>query len=66
MAIAGNVGFGEIKEKDSRGIYGTRRYQWSIKLDKPAASGKLYRDLTAEEQQIFNEYTAAVFGDNLK
>lgn len=62
MSAAGKLGFGETKEEDSRGIYGTRRYQWSIKLDKPAANGKPYRDLTAEEQQIFNEYTTAVFG----
>ena len=64
MSKAGNIGFGETKEEDSRGIYGTRRYQWSIKLDKPAANGKPYRDLTAEEQQIFNKYTTAVFGKN--
>lgn len=63
MSQAGKLGFGETKEEDSRGIYGTRRYQWSIKLDKPAANGKPYRDLTAEEQQIFNEYTTAVFGE---
>lgn len=63
MSKAGNIGFGETKERDSRGIYGTRKYQWSIKLDKPAANGKPYRDLTAEEQQIFNEYTTAVFGE---
>lgn len=64
MTAAGKLGFGETKERDSRGIYGTRKYQWSIKLDKPAANGKPYRDLTAEEQQIFNEYTTAVFGKN--
>lgn len=63
MSQAGKLGFGETKEEDSRGIYGTRRYQWSIKLDKPAENGKPYRDLTAEEQQIFNEYTTAVFGE---
>lgn len=64
MSQAGKLGFGETKEEDSRGIYGTRKYQWSIKLDKPAANGKPYRDLTAKEQQIFNEYTTAVFGKN--
>lgn len=64
MSKAGKVGFGETKEEDSRGVYGTRKYQWSIKLDKPAENGKPYRDLTVEEQQIFNEYTTAVFGEN--
>lgn len=38
MSKAGNISFGETKERDSRGIYGTRKYQWSIKLDKPAAN----------------------------
>lgn len=64
MTQAGKLGFGETKEEDSRGVYGTRKYQWSIKLNKPDENGKPYRDLTVEEQQIFNEYTTAVFGEN--
>ena len=59
MSHAGEVGYGITVEEDSKGIYGTRNYQWSIKLydeDEP------YRSLTEEEQAIFDEYTIAVFG----
>lgn len=63
MTKAGKAGFGVTKEDGSRGVYGTRRYQWSIKLDKAAEDGKPYRDLTAEEQRIFDDYTVAVFGE---
>ena len=40
MATTRKIVFGETKEKDSQGIYGTRSCQWSIKLDKLAANGK--------------------------
>lgn len=63
MSKAGSIGFGETKEENSQGIYGARRYQWSIKLDKIVEGGKPYRNLTEEEQRIFNEYTVAVFGE---
>lgn len=62
MTKAGVIGFGVTADEISKGIYGTRKYQWGIKLDK-AVNGKPYRDLTPEEQRIFDEYTTAVFGD---
>lgn len=63
MAKAGVVGYGATKEKYDRGIYGTRNYQWSIKLDKVKPGQKPYRDLTEEEQLIFNKHTSAIFGE---
>lgn len=60
MAKAGVIGFGVTAEEDSKGIYGVRNYQWSIKLP---GSDKPYRNLNEEEQVIFNELTAAVFGE---
>lgn len=63
MTKAGVVGYGATKEKNSRGIYGTRNYQWSIKLDKVKPGQKPYRDLTEEEQLIFNKYTSVIFGE---
>lgn len=35
-------------------IHGSRSYLWSIKTDNPEQP---YRNLTTEEQQVFNEYT---------
>lgn len=63
MTKAGVTGYGITKERDSRGIYGTRNYQWSIKLDKVKPDQKPYRDLTEEEQLIFNKYTSVIFGE---
>lgn len=62
MTKAGVIGYGITKAQNSSGIYGTRNYQWSIKLDKVEPGQKPYRDLTQEEQSIFNKYTSAIFG----
>lgn len=58
MTKAGIIGFGVTADENSKGIHGSRSYLWSIKTNDPDHP---YRNLTAEEQQIFNEYTMAIF-----
>lgn len=52
MTRAGVKAFGVTKEEDSRGIYGSRKYIWAIKLyDMP----NHYRYMTREEELRFDE-----------
>ena len=58
MRRAGIKAFGNTIDEDSKGLYGSRRYVWAIKLyDKP----NHYRYMTQEEENIFDQYLSGYY-----
>lgn len=62
MTKAGVKAFGVTKDKDSKGIYGSRHYMWAIKTYDVKES---YRYFTPEEKELFDTCTKQIYDKDI-
>lgn len=60
MSGAGKVAFGQTKDEQSEGIYGSRHYVWAI---KESGRPNSYRNFTEREYELFKRLTASLYSD---